>query len=73
MRESGKSHNCARCFPSHIRADRARWIVALREHKETDFSTPMTGRFMCLFTEGVGPDKRRLLKGQVALVTHTLQ
>uniref|UniRef100_H3D360 Rho guanine nucleotide exchange factor (GEF) 16 n=1 Tax=Tetraodon nigroviridis TaxID=99883 RepID=H3D360_TETNG len=31
------------CLVAESRADRARWIVALREHKETDVSTPTAG------------------------------
>lgn len=73
MGESGKSHHHVRRFASRARADRARWIVALRDHKGTDVSTPMTGRSMRLFTEGAGPENRRLLRGQVALVIRTLQ
>lgn len=43
-----------RCFPSLFRADRARWIVALREHKETDVSTNTAGEFMCFVYKGSG-------------------
>lgn len=45
---TNQSHNHTRCFSFHIRVDRARWIVALREHKEPDVSTPTAGRFMCV-------------------------
>lgn len=34
------------------RVDRARWIVALREHKQADVSTPTAGKSACFMYQG---------------------
>lgn len=59
------------------RVDRARWIVALSEHKQTGVATPTAGKSACLIYQGsrflkftlnqlLGPDQTcNLLKWQL--------
>lgn len=35
-----------------LRTDRARWIVALREHKQAEVSTPTAGKTACFIYQG---------------------